>query len=935
LIDSFETALRENTPLASINDPAALVEYLNQIQLRSDMVMEELKRVTTERDAFKQKLEAAEKHAQEAWAEVEKLRQGAADAPAKAGDSAEQVAADGETSRRDSAALDSSTATDGSTTLFAAATAIKGTGHTGANEGSENTSKDNDELPKLRSELRSREEQIEKSALEIQSLQTELVGARASKEELGQSLGKTTQELRDLKESLDRAEDGFRTERAVAESRSRQLHEELEASSTELQALRGKYRAQEILVAETGNLERKVASLSKERAAILVAWKAQKGRLRLLCVFIYYLQSQLKRANAVEERLRRELLGSAVNKDENSTAAAVNAGNTVAREPSPGAKEQSNAPSAGLLTAKFSPMKNKKSKKKKAGSTARPNIPRPAESLDAATPSNEGTGVQRAQDAGRDGDSTATAQAGPSISELQAELQRLREALQARDKKLEGIKRASKNEEDLQEEIDLLRDNLVNVGQDYVTSRESIKELEKEREALRQRQSELEQQVSELEQSRSASSAASESALGALTKDFEELRRTSSALQTDLAAAEKLAASRFKEITALRETLQKAQPELSELRAEVASLRSAHKELSTKASEVARLEAREKELAAEVSTLRGRLTDGDAELQRLRAQLKQQSDGRKQAEKLLEVAKGDADAAESEKRALLELQAASAKEAARLQQEVGEGQAKLRGAERQAAKLEQDVARLREELDLRTAQHASAQSLMASMRDQTAEMGMQMKEARERCESLEEELADAHRLLSERSRESDTMRRLLADVESRAEARVREMRGQLESALEDRDRAEEEAASMGRRRAKEVEDLKNKARTAERELRAAEEEREELVAAQQDWKRKRQDLEAQADVAMAEARELRQAMGELRDALDESEKQARDLEKQRVALRQELEERQSRLAKLQSSQKVQFCSGDIFFSCALTLAWRRITDKPCSGSGIV
>jgi chromosome segregation ATPase len=929
LIDSFETALRENTPLASINDPAALVEYLNQIQLRSDMVMEELKRVTTERDAFKQKLEAAEKHAQEAWAEVEKLRQGAADAPTKAGDPAEQAAADDETGRREPAELGSSTTTDGSKTLSAAASATAGASHAGEDM-SENSSKDNDELPKLRSELRSREEQIEKSALEIQSLQTELTGARASKEELGQSLGKTTQELRDLKERLDRAEDGFRTERAAAESRSRQLHEELEASSTELQALRGKYRAQEILVAETGKLERKVESLSKERAAIIAAWKSQKGRLRLLCIFIYYLQGQLERANAVEERLRRELLDSAVSKDENSSASAA-----AAHEPSPGAKEQSNAPSAGLLTAKFSPMKNKKSKKKKAGSTARPNIPRLAESSDAATPSNEGTGVQRAQDAGRDGDSTATAQAGPSIAELQEELQRLREALQARDKELEGIKRASKNEEDLQEEIDLLRDNLVNVGQDYVTSRESIKELEKEREALRQRQRELEQQVSEMEQSRSASSAASESALDALTKDFEELRRTSSALQTDLAAAEKLAASRFKEITALRDTLQKAQPELGELRAEVASLRSAHKELGAKASEVARLEAREKELAAEVSALRGRLAEGDAELQRLRAQLKQQSDSRKQAEKLLEVAKGDADAAESERRALLELQAASAKEAARLQQEVGEGQAKLRGAERQAAKLEQDVARLREELDLRTAQHASAQSLMASMRDQTAEMGMQMKEARERCESLEEELADAHRLLSERSRESDTMRRLLADVESRAEARVREMRGQLESALEDRDRAEEEAASMGRRRAKEVEDLKNKARTAERELRAAEEEREELVAAQQDWKRKRQDLEAQADAAMAEARELRQAMGELRDALDDSEKQARDLEKQRVALRQELDERQSRLAKLQSSQKVQFFGDFFFFLCSLILAWRRITDKPLSGSGVV
>ena len=75
LIEPFETSLRENTPLTSISDPGALVEYLNQLNLKGDMVLDELKRVSNERDAFKQMLADAEKSTRDAWDEVAQLRQ--------------------------------------------------------------------------------------------------------------------------------------------------------------------------------------------------------------------------------------------------------------------------------------------------------------------------------------------------------------------------------------------------------------------------------------------------------------------------------------------------------------------------------------------------------------------------------------------------------------------------------------------------------------------------------------------------------------------------------------------------------------------------------------------------------------------------------------------------------------------------------------------
>ena len=75
-IEPFEQSLRENTPLTSIADPGALLEYLNQITLKGDMVVDELKRVSTERDEYKKKLEEAEKSAKDAWDEVAGLKNG-------------------------------------------------------------------------------------------------------------------------------------------------------------------------------------------------------------------------------------------------------------------------------------------------------------------------------------------------------------------------------------------------------------------------------------------------------------------------------------------------------------------------------------------------------------------------------------------------------------------------------------------------------------------------------------------------------------------------------------------------------------------------------------------------------------------------------------------------------------------------------------------
>ncbi|KAK1818219.1 Golgin imh1 [Friedmanniomyces endolithicus] len=81
-IEPFEATLREHTPLTSIANPEALVEFLNQRSVQSEMVLEELKRISvehkavvTERDELKGKLEEAEKKAKDAFDEAAGLRE--------------------------------------------------------------------------------------------------------------------------------------------------------------------------------------------------------------------------------------------------------------------------------------------------------------------------------------------------------------------------------------------------------------------------------------------------------------------------------------------------------------------------------------------------------------------------------------------------------------------------------------------------------------------------------------------------------------------------------------------------------------------------------------------------------------------------------------------------------------------------------------------
>ncbi|KAI9736232.1 MAG: hypothetical protein M1834_001118 [Cirrosporium novae-zelandiae] len=976
-IEPFETTLRENTPLTSITEPQALVEYLNQQTLKVDMYLEELKRVTADRDAFKLKLEDAEKKTKEAFDDVARLKKEAAEKPPQTSQAQIAIPNHGPpvTSQFNSPALSENPL---SPSIKPRHTSFPGMSLFSpkpkpeelAESVEQNESGDlfsfDEEVPRLQAELKARQIEVGDLQIEVKTLKSDLEVARESTESMAQSLESAGRELNILKDQKDRQESEMQTIRSNWEMEKASFTEKVNSSQEKVQDLEQEKRK---LVEQISSLKAEMDKLqaankpdgqnktedeqNQERLSELSNMvdtlklklrdaESQSENLRKLEEQKSSVEAELERLKAAEiskprnsprdesnakrvsiltgvvDNLKRQLkdaenknegLKLEISKKENATRelrdtitqleVEVTAKSSDAHNrgtlPTAIADSGSQSTKKPAINTASSARRKKKNRKGGKGPAAQTN---PPEQGHVSPPSNPPT-VQQTSEESR---GTMTEVDG-GILDLQQEITELKLKIQEKDRALEEAYSRRKNEADLQEEIEELRYELINVGQEHVEAKDKIKSLQSEKTSLETSLRKVETELAEMS-AKYAEAASSSEAHESLTAEFEDLRIKATTLQTDLSAAQELAASRFKQMTDLREALQKAQPELRSLRNEVAGLRAAKDELNQRNSEIRRLESRNEDLSTELIGLKNRISDRETDVKTLNQKIEQELSNRLKAEQYLSTKVSELKVAETKRQDAVEARDQNSRDLAKAQEELRNCRGQLRELEEKVVGLTRDANGLRDEIQLKTAQHASAQSLMSSMRDQTSEIATQMKEARERCENLEEELTDAHRLLSERSREGETMRRLLADAEGRTEIKLREMRERLDAALEERDRAEDEASAASRRRAREMDDMKNKVRETERSLKLLEEEKEELESAQREWRRRREELEAHDEQSSKELHDVRRAMGELRDALDASEKQAGELERQKTELRKAVEESTLRVEKLQKTNKI-------------------------------
>ena len=888
------------------------------------MVLDELKRITAERATFKQKLEEAEISTKKAWDEVAKLRiekpsaevmvhdkEGVESAststpaplntPTQNGDARSEVLLKSPTS-----SITSRTPSIPGFSLFSPRSQVAEASKPSAE--SEDLFSYDSEVPRLESELRGRQDDVNNLRTEITSLKNDLSVARESAQGMVQSLEEYTREVNTLRELKERSEAAVVEQRSASETKINDLQSELEQLDGKLRTLEQQSLNDQTLLAEKERLiEDAKAELiimqgaHAEKAAVVANAAQLHPELEKLEADILSVYSEreqgLKRIdtlNGLVENLRGQLLKA--EQDQQSLNAQIDQSQKMVDSLQAQLAKENDI--SKVATSEVTPVveatsnkKNKKKKKKGGKAVTEQATDAPADATEATknlTPTP--TVVDKMSD-----------EVGES--EMQEVLDSLRSAISEKDAAIDRLHAKLKNGEDMQEEIDSLRDNLVEVGHEHVEAKDSIKELNAEKVLLVTKVTSLQEELSSLRESNELK-AASERNLKELETQFNDQKLKATYLQTDLSVAQQLASSRFKDLTDLRAVIQKAQPELMALRTENGDLKVLKEELTTRISELQRIEVRYNVLRGDLTELKKASEGKDTEIKELARRLNEESFVRRKAEEASGKAVQDMQRIEDERRLITQSSDKASKDLAKSQGETSNLREQVRELEEIRAKLEGEIGGLKDDIELKTAQHASAESLMTSMRDQTNEMAVQTRETRERCESLEEELADAHRLLNERSREGETMRRLLAEVEGRADSRIREMKERMDTAIEERDRAEDEASTIGRRRVRELEELRNKLRDIERNLKRAEEDREELEVAQRDWKRRREELEQHSEQSVREAEDVRRAMSELRDALDESERQAKELEKQKTELRRSLEDSQIRLDKLQKSNKV-------------------------------
>ena len=924
------------------------MEYLNQVNLKGDMVLEELKRVSSERDTLKQRLSESERSTKEAWDEVSNLRfwkDSKAD-PEGNGKSANGSQSDDEalmlentdgdplgiTMNSPPASMKSPTVSIPGMSLFSPKQ--KPADSPKARQVSEDLFSYDGEIPRLGTELQERQEKINALENEVKILKGDLAVTRESTQSMVQTLEEATRELNSLRDSKDRSESDTNEQKVSPEKLSEQLRSDLQTAQTKLQELqaehgskcsdrvteldlqlqtaRHKLNSAQLAASQNTNdkgwvneLQSSVMKLETELFELRSNATQSEKKIRTLNDLVISLRSQLTEVEGknqdlsvlIEEKSRAieilqekaeklglmakpEGLGPTDRADGNSEGPSIQGSQGVSND-------------QGLVQNVSSPSKKKNKKRKKGGKSSVEQDKEPQKDLK--------------KEPITDTEETKENLKIDALSKLQEELRQLRILIEEKDAAIRRIHGKLKDQDGLREEIDTLRDDLVNVGQEHVEAKDQVKELMAEKIAMASTVTNLEKELAELKGVHATSVAGLEQKHKDLADQFEGSKAKANTLQTDLSAAQQLASSRFKDVNDLRNVLQKAQPEINALKSEAAEAKSVKEALDKKDADFKRLDSRHEELRSEATKLKQTISDRETEIKTLNQRINQESSNRSKAEDANSKAAQEVQRLDIERSQATDSLDRYSRELGKAREELNASKTKLRELEQQFSRIRSESEGLKEEIDLKTAQYASAQSLMASMRDQTAEMAMQMKEARERCESLDEEVADAHRLLSERSREGETMRRLLADVEGRADTRSREMKERMDTAIEERDRAEEEASTAGRRRAREFEDLRNKYRDNEKNLKRAEEDKEELEIAQKDWKRRREELEHDAEQSTREVDDVREAMAELRDALDGREKQARDLEKQKAELQRLVEDTQHRLEKMQKSNKVR-CS---------------------------
>ena len=248
--------------MTSIGDPNALTEYLNQLNMKSDMVMQELKRVSAENDGLKKKHDEASEKLDKAEKEIQSLKAGTP-AESSTGPTKEPYAEE----KVESAPEKAKSPVSSVIGMFSPRHKANKSEDAPRPSGEDFFSYD-DEIPQLQADAAARSEEIEKLKTEVAELQGELSVAKENSAGLLENLEKATRELSESRDAPS-AEDSLRQQIDARNDEIKTLTERLEKSEGQLKDLEAKHLTEETEHdAKVKELEASVATSDKRASEL-------------------------------------------------------------------------------------------------------------------------------------------------------------------------------------------------------------------------------------------------------------------------------------------------------------------------------------------------------------------------------------------------------------------------------------------------------------------------------------------------------------------------------------------------------------------------------------------------------------------------------------------------------------------------------------------
>ncbi|RKF59866.1 putative viral a-type inclusion protein repeat protein [Erysiphe neolycopersici] len=844
-IDVFEKQLREYTPLSTISDSDAFVEYLNQLKLKGDIVMDEFKRVLSDRDEYKKKFEESQSKLSTCCENLDALKNS----------SAQSEFEENLTKNTTEPTLLPSPVLCSESHPNCDLKVEKGTENREINE---DLFSYNDEISLLKIEIEAKTTEIEDLKHTVTRLENEILSLESSSK-VKETQKRAGSDLDEAKISV--SNDQYHPKEIDSQNEEiKILKKDLEDSNLQISKLKADLNIKKLeSEGKLSVIEEKLAIQEKNLDTAFKESLAASHEDEDRC------ENFVKQIKVLERARDRnlKLLESVINDFSDLINAQETRENKVQESPkliTDNKESNSTVPHVGPGRKKW--------KKKRKGNFAPLSLSSSSEITSEVPPKT------------------------PIFIDLLAKLGRIESEMRNQSCELAELEPNSQVEGDNQEKIEKKQGYLSSI------SLEQIEKLSEENRKLKVKIIDLEKDIERLNLDVEDTHKL-QANLKDLAIKFDELKLRSATVEIDLGAAQQLAVSRYKDLTDLRELLQKIQPELSKLRAENLDMKNTKEELISLTSELKRSEAREKDLATDVIGFRKQISDFQSEIRILHEKLKFENNARVRAEDQQSIAQRDLRKSEAEKIQYAAASEKSASNLSKLEEETNNLRSQLRDLCERVSSLNNENKRLEEEVELRGSQYENAQALLTSMRDQVSEMAMQLKEAEAQSDSLSEELSEVQRLLSERMREGETMRRLLADVDNRSDLKIRELQEKMEAAVKERDIAEDKASTIGRRRAKEFDEIKNRLFELEKDLQKALEDNLRLERAETEWKQKFDDLKVSSDNLAKETEDIRVAMNQLRNALDGSEKAVKLAKQQKLDLKNILDESNNRQDRLQ------------------------------------